>query len=329
MSLTLAVTGSPVASFEGDTITLGSDARCTIQITDGTDVRRKHACFRRVDGIWMIQAYAENTFTVGRSQPLQTHRLRSGDVIRLSSDSSPIVFDPIEDKPLTIFDDDTPLTLVKDDEPMSLSTHEISLTETVPFLPVTTPKETPAVPSSNPAPKTGSISVPKSRSSDSIPAKSGTMRTTKSASSASVSTRKCQSSTSIATTKKSSTEISAQSRESDAAIDTNEVLRRSLEMAITDTDASETSDDADIIDLPVLQRLSTSSSWEEELPEAPRRRSAQKDEMKWVMMVVGRIVAAGAIVLVLLLIISAIRKSMETPTAAPVSMSVIESSATC
>lgn len=297
MSLTLAVTGGPAVSFDDETITLGSDARCTIQITDGTDVRRKHAHIRRVDGVWTIQAYAENTFTIGPSGKMQTHRLRSGDVIRLSSDSSSIVFDPIVDKPLT---------LLVEDKPLSLSTHEISLTETVPFLPVICPKESPAVPTKQPA-KAATIPAPKLRSSDSIPTKSGRMPTAKSASSANIRIGKSQSSASIRTTKGTSGETPTKSRRSNAAVDTNEVLRRSLEMSIADTDAYETTEETEILDLPVLQRLS--SSWDEELPEAPRRRASDKDEIKWVLMVVGRALAAGAVVLVLLLIINAIRAS--------------------
>jgi hypothetical protein len=297
MSLTLAVTGSPAMSFDEQIITLGSDARCTIQITDGTDVRRKHAHIRQVNGDWTIQAYAENTFTIGRSGPIQTHRLRAGDVIKLSSDSSSIVFDPIDDKPLTF---------LVEDKPLPRDTDEISLTATVPFLPVITPKETPALPTKQPASKTAAIGKPISRSSDAIPTKSAAMRTAKSATSASIPTGKSHSPASIRTTKVTSGETTIKSRRSNADVDTNEVLRRSLEMAIADTDASETTEGPEMLDLPVLQRLSSSSSWDEELPKA-HRRSSDKDELKWVLMVVGRALAAGAVMFVLLLIINTVR----------------------
>lgn len=312
MSLTLAVTGCPAVSFDDEAITLGSDARCMVQISDGTDVRRKHAHIRRVDGVWTIQAYAENTFTIGRSEPMQTHRLRSGDVIKLSSDSSSIVFDPIDDKPLA---------LLADDKPLTLSTHEISLTETVPYLPVITPKETPT---QQPARKAASIPAPNSRTSDSISTTSGTMRSAKSASSATITTGKGRSSASIRTTKEASGETTTKTRRSNAAVDTNDVLRRSLEMAIADSDASETMEESEMLDLPVLERLSSSSSWDDELPEAPRRRSSDTDEMKWILMVVGRALAAGAVVLVLLLIINAIRASMTVPEPQPSTVSVRE-----
>src|SRR5262249_5836886 len=136
---------------------------------------------------------------------------------------------------------------------------------------------------------------------------SGTMRSAKSVSSASIPIGKARSSASIRTTNGASGATMTKTRRSDAAVDTNELLRRSLEMAIADSDASETTEESEMLDLPVLERLSSTSSWDEELPEAPRRRSSDKDEMKWILMVVGRALAAGAVVLVLLLIINAIR----------------------
>lgn len=288
MSTTLAVPGRTIVTLKADSvILLGSDSGCTIAFPDDLNIRPRHAVVKAVEGRWIIESLDDSVFIIGDSSTKQSHWLKRGDEIRLSEDCPPIVFQPIDDV-VPILDDVIPLS---DDLSPSLSdTRHNLLSETTPFLPVSEPTSSaePVVTSpfsnTNQAQKSQSsatIRVPKSMSS-------GSMRIPKSPSSAAI--------------RATDGTAPSKSQRSDPGLRTSNKLSRSRSQ-----NPAINSDEDEPAGLPTLTRL---SSYEDEFPDLPMSRPRkQSDDMQWIMMVVGRSVVAGLIILVLLIAISSLRKS--------------------
>lgn len=144
-----------------------------------------------------------------------------------------------------------------------------------------------------------SLPVTKKSSSENI-------RVPKPPSSTTIRTTKPPSSTTIRTTNASATNHSDKKSRSSSEIPATGAgapsKRRSGQVSIPK------SDDEPDPDTPVLQRL---SSWEEDDPTVRRGMTEEQAEIRWIMMVVGRAVGAGLVVLILWITISWIMKSMQ------------------
>ena len=278
MPITLAIHGRPPITVGEDEISLGSDPSCQVSFTDIDEIKPNHAVIREIGGKWLIEAREADSLIVGNAKPARLHYLKPGDVIRLTENSPPVTFEPIDEfLPVSDGPDAGAMSLLLDDDD-SLSSGSI---------------RRPRKPSSGTIPSTGTVS--KGQTGTGKPPSSGTIPATKPPSSSTMRSVKTPAD-GVSSTKRSdgkNTSSSAKRPGSSGQIP-----------------ARKPTDDEFEAHLPTLQRT---SSWDD-LPEAPRRRrSSDKDEMQWIMMIVGRSVAGGLAVLFAWLILSFLWKSLSQP----------------
>ncbi|MEI8018398.1 MAG: FHA domain-containing protein [Schlesneria sp.] len=278
MPITLAVHGRPPITVGADEISLGSDPSCEVSFSDIDEIKPNHAVIREIGGKWLIEACEADSLIVGNAKPARLHYLKPGDVIRLTENSPPVTFEPIEEfLPVSDGPDAGAMSLLLDDDD-SLSSGSM---------------RRPRKPSSGTIPATGTAS--KGQSGTGKPPSSGTIPATKPPSSSTLRSVKTPAE-GVSSTKRSdgkNTSSSAKRPGSSGQIPARKPTEDEFEA-----------------NLPTLQRT---SSWDD-LPEAPRRRrSSDKDEMKWIMMIVGRAVAGGLAVLFAWLILSFLWKSLSQP----------------
>ncbi len=278
MPITLAIQGRPSITVGEEEISLGSAPDCLVSFTDVEEIKPKHAVIREIGGKWLIEAREADSLIVGNAKPARVHYLKPGDVIRLTENSPPVTFEPIDDF-LPVVDDGPDagsMRLLLDDDDSSSGSNR-----------------TPRKPSSGTIPAAGTAS--KGQSGTGKPPSSGTIPATKPPSSSTMRSVKTPEN-GVSSTKRTdgkNTSSSAKRPGSSGQIPARKPTEDEFEA-----------------NLPTLQRT---SSWDD-LPEAPRRRSSSdKDEMQWIMMIVGRAVAGGLAVLFAWLILSFLWKSLSQP----------------
>ena len=278
MPITLAIHGRPPITVGEEEISLGSDPSCQVSFTDVEEIKPNHAVIREIGGKWLIEAREADSLIVGNAKPARIHYLKPGDVIRLTENSPLVTFEPIDEfLPVTDGPDAGVMSLLLDDDDS----------------PPSGSNRTPRKPSSGTVPAAGTASTRQSGTGK--PPSSGTIPATKPPSSSTMRSVKTPAD-GVSSTKRSegkNTSSSAKRPGSSGQIP-----------------ARKPTDDEFEANLPKLQRT---SSWDD-LPEAPRRRrSSDKDEMQWIMMIVGRCAAAGLALLVAWLLLSFLWKSLSQP----------------
>ena len=311
MTITIAVAGRPPFTTAESLITLGSHPSCMIAFPDCADVKSIHATIQEVAGRWVIESCKGDLLVVGASDPATSHPLKPGDVIQLSEKSPQLTFEPVVDDflPVPAEDDSGPFRLLPIDEGPTpsgtLRTRRPPSSESIPVSEgAPTDKSSDRILTTK-SPSSGSIPTSKSPSK---PRSSGTIRAVNSAPGQTPPEDGAPGSSPSGTKlpPKSNTNIPARKSDADQPSTGGKRARSSGQMPVY-----KSTDEEPIADLPVLQR---SSSWEEELPPAPRRgRSSDQAEMQWIMMVVGRSLAGGAAILVSWLALSLLWKALNTP----------------
>ena len=163
MPITLAVHGRSPITVGDDEISLGSDPGCQVSFADIEEIKPNHAVIREIGGKWLIEAREAESLIVGDAKPARVHYLKPGDVIRLTENSPPVTFQPVDDILPVAIDPDVPSMrfLLDDDD-----------------LPISKSNRTQPPPSSGTIPATGSASSGKSGAVK--PPSSGTIRSVKS-----------------------------------------------------------------------------------------------------------------------------------------------------
>jgi len=95
MTLSIQIAGQPVSRLEGESHSIGSDARCAIRVA-GSDVAPRHALLRRVAGRWLVEAAGDQLIRIGEGRPTRLAWLNPGDEIYVSTDGPPLVFEPAD-----------------------------------------------------------------------------------------------------------------------------------------------------------------------------------------------------------------------------------------
>ena len=278
MPITLAIHGRPPITVGEEEISLGSDPSCQVSFTDIDEIKPNHAVIREIGGKWLIEAREADSLIVGNAKPARIHYLKPGDVIRLTENSPPVTFEPIDDfLPVSDGPDAEAMSLLlDDDDSLSSGTHR-----------------RPRKPASGTIPAAGNAA--KGQSGTGNPPSSGTIPSTKPPSSSTMRSVKTPAD-GVSSTKRSDGKNTSSNAKRPGS--RGQIPARKL------------TDDEFEAKLPTLQRT---SSWDD-LPEAPRRRrSSDKDEMQWIMMIVGRCAAAGLAVLVAWLILSFLWKVLSQP----------------
>jgi len=317
MTITIAVAGRPPVTTAESQIILGSHPSCDIAFPDCADVKSIHANIHQVDDYWVIESYKGDLLVVGSADPTTLHRLKPGDVIQLSATCPKLTFEPVIDEflPLSPVDDSVPFRLLPIDEvPTPSGTMRTRRPPSSTSIPVTdavsSEKSSDRVPAVK-SPSSGSIPASKTRPSGTIRAVDSTDVQTP----PDDSTPKALQSGANSPPKSSAT-VTAQKSDSNQPSTAGKRHRNAAQNSVHGS-----MDEEPIADLPVLQR---SSSWEEELPPAPRRgRSSDQAEMKWIMMVIGRSLAGGAALLVSWIGLSFLWKAVSTPPMNPPSVTSV------
>ena len=318
MTITIAVAGRPPVTTAESQIILGSHPSCDIAFPDCADVKSIHANIHQVDGCWVIESCKGDLLVVGSADPTTLHRLEPGDVIQLSATCPKLTFEPVIDEflPLSPVDDSVPFRLLPTDEgPTPSGTMRTRRPPSSTSIPVTEAVSADSKSSDR-------VSSVKSPSSSSIPTSkartSGTIRSVDSSggqTSPEDGTPKASQSGGNSHPKSNAT-VTARKSDANHPSTSSKRPRNPVQNPVHSS-----MDEEPIADLPVLQR---SSSWEEELPPAPRRgRSSDQAEMQWIMMVVGRSLAGGAALLVLWIALSFLWKAVNTPPLNPPSASSV------
>lgn len=314
MSVTIVVAGRPPLTTSESQITIGSHPSCVVSMPESADIKAIHAIIHEVDGRWVIESCKGDLLVVGSADPEHQHELKPGDVIQLSSDSPRITFQPLTSDflPLPSTEPDEFRLLPLDDAPTSSGTIKARRPPSSTSIPTA---KAPSSESSDriratKSPSSGSLPTPKSRTS-------GTIRSVDSESASKAvgdaaskprpaDTSSPPKSSASISTRKSSSSIPARKSDSNLPSAGQKRPRSSGQIPVHNP----TDDDA-VANVPVLQRT---SSWEEELPPAPRRgRSSHEAEMKWIMMVVGRSLGGGAALLVCWIAVSLVWKELSSP----------------
>lgn len=94
MSIRLEIEGRGIVEFADESILLGADPTCSVQIPDCDGVALKHAVIRKIAGRWIIEVRAGDSIRVGEGEPARMNWLNPGDIIRLTDSSPSIVFEP-------------------------------------------------------------------------------------------------------------------------------------------------------------------------------------------------------------------------------------------
>ena len=124
MPITLAVHGRSPITVGDEEISLGSDPGCQVSFADVEEIKPNHAVIREIGGKWLIEAREAESLVVGDAKPARIHYLKPGDVIRLTENSPPVTFQPIDDILPVAIEPDVPsmrLLLDDDDPPISKS----------------------------------------------------------------------------------------------------------------------------------------------------------------------------------------------------------------
>ena len=117
MPITLAIHGRPPITVGEEEISLGSDPNCLVSFTDVEEIKPNHAVIREIGGKWLIEAREADSLIVGDAKPARVHYLKPGDVIRLTENSPPVTFQPIDDfLPLPDDPDASSMRLLLDDD---------------------------------------------------------------------------------------------------------------------------------------------------------------------------------------------------------------------
>ncbi len=278
MPITLAIQGRPPITVGEEEISLGSDPNCQVSFAGVEEIKPNHAVIREIGGKWLIEARDADSLIVGNAKPARIHYLKPGDVIRLTENSPPVTFEPIDDfLPISDGPDAGAMSLLLDDDDSlpssSIRKSRKPSSDTIPAAGVTSAGK------SGPAKAPSSSTIPATK-----PPSSSTMRSVKSPSDGVASTKRSDS---------KNTPSGAKRPGSSGQIPVRKPTADEFEA-----------------NLPTLQRT---SSWDD-LPEAPRRRrSSEKDEMQWIMMIVGRCAGAGLALLVVWIISSFVWKSLTQP----------------
>lgn len=96
MSIRLEIEGRGIVEFADESILLGADPTCSVQIPARDGVALKHAVIRKIAGRWLIEVRAGDSIRVGEGEPARMNWLNPGDIIRLTDSSAPIVFEPTQ-----------------------------------------------------------------------------------------------------------------------------------------------------------------------------------------------------------------------------------------
>lgn len=271
MSIKLAVAGRPHINLSEENITLGSDPSCAVSFPESSGLMPKHAVIRKIAGRWLIEVREADAIFVGGPDPKRLFWLNPGDTVKLTENGPAITFQPLDDDPL----------------PLPIPASKVVLPpDSSPSLPVTRPKSSAAirVPKS---PSSGTIKVPKSPSSGTIrtvPPSSASMRTVDSSNG----------------TNHHPTKLSRSG--TNHSVPGTPVKGHSEAVHLPPMDDDEPTDD-----VPTLQRV---SSWDDD-PSQRGGLTEEQAELRWIMMVVGRSVGAGLVVLVLWIAVTWIMKSMK------------------
>ena len=117
MPITLAIHGRPPITVGEDEISLGSDPSCQVSFTDIDEIKPNHAVIREIGGKWLIEAREADSLIVGNAKPARLHYLKPGDVIRLTENSPPVTFEPIDEfLPVSDGPDAGAMSLLLDDD---------------------------------------------------------------------------------------------------------------------------------------------------------------------------------------------------------------------
>src|SRR5579871_4780058 len=96
MSIRLRIEGSSAVNLDDETITLGSDATCTVPFAPVSGLHPKHAVIRKLAGRWIVEVRGAEFIRVGDGEPTRLHWLSPGDVIRLADACPLITFEPAD-----------------------------------------------------------------------------------------------------------------------------------------------------------------------------------------------------------------------------------------
>ena len=310
MSIKLAVAGRSPIELADESISLGSDPTCTVTFPMMRDVKPKHAVIRMIAGRWLIEVREAEAVYVGGPEPKRLFWLNPGDVIRLTEDGPPIIFQP-QDGPATLQVKPAPPQakapqLPEVDAPLTRpSVSRVPKVSDV-ILP---PDSTPSLPVTKPGkpPSSAAIRVPKAPSSGSLPVSkaplSGTIPTTRAPLSGTIPASKAPLSGTIRTTSSNRSASPPKLSRSGSNIPaTGEKLKRSG----SQVPIPKSSDDEPNGDVPTLQRM---SSWDDSSER--RGLTEEQAEMRWIMMIVGRSIGAGLVILILWIAVSWVMKSMK------------------
>lgn len=94
MSIRLEIEGRGTVEIAEESIVLGTDPTCAVEIPTGAGVAPKHAVIRKIAGRWIIEVRAGDSIQVGDADPARMYWLNPGDIIRLTDSSPSIVFEP-------------------------------------------------------------------------------------------------------------------------------------------------------------------------------------------------------------------------------------------
>ena len=314
MPINIAVAGQSPVTFTDEQVSLGSAGTCAVRFDKSCGVKSVHATIREIAGRWLLEAAGAETFTIGKGEACRVHWLEPGDLIHLTSGSPVITFQPPVVAATTAVDMTTATVMDIDPSKVVAAATALAGPAGDDFFPVV-PRFVDSSPSKGffedshaplalqeDAPRPAVKPATKPLSSPSIPAKSSTTVPVKSPPSA-----PATSSTGIsldflddedATEKPSPAPVSRSSKKPRGK---NQIPAGRPEEEL------ETSEE-----LPVLQRL---SSWDD-LEPAPRHRggrTSEQEELQWIMSVIGRALAGGAVILVVWLTISSLYKAFNQP----------------
>ncbi len=182
MPITLAVHGRTPITVGDEEISLGSDPGCQVSFADVDEIKPNHAVIREIGGKWLIEAREAESLVVGDAKPARIHYLKPGDVIRLTENSPPVTFQPIDDILPVALDPDVPsmrLLLDDDDSPLSgsIRTRQPPLSGTIPATGSASSGKSGAVK----PPSSGTIRSVKSPTNGASPAKRSDAKTTQGA----------------------------------------------------------------------------------------------------------------------------------------------------